>query len=668
MPKSPLLGSFECLETRDLPSVWGVPWPDAEHLTLSFAPDGTQTAVGPSTLFSTLNAIAPTATWETEILRAFQTWAVNANINIGVVSDGGEAFGTPGAVQGDSRFGDIRIGAAPTNSTEVANAGPFTWVGSTLGGDVLLNNADTFAIGNVSSAYDLFSVLLHEAGHSLGLGHSDEPGSAMNEDYAFHSGLSAGDIANIQNLYGVPTQDTSSATSSLSGTLSGAGLRYTASGDIASRSDVDSYKFTALPTFNAVTIRLQAKGLSLFVPSVTVYNSAGQVVAAAATQDPLNNDLTLKFNTPLLGGTYTVKVTGATQNVFGMGAYRLTVDTTLLGATLPALAPIVAPIVDTLLNTTIATATTLTAPLTKTDQQFDATYRGTIQSGNETHYYKIHTPEMPTANQTNLNVIVSALDVDPLDPRIHLFDSAGNPVAFQVLSNQLGLISVQLQNVTQGQTYYIEVSARNPGGANDTGNFLLGADFNQDTALSPNWVAGDYLAPSSSDTGTLSVTEGGLYQFFLAASQTTGTGGSVTMTVLDENGNAVETLTATAGQPLVTGVQYLAVGTYTVLYTYSSGTADLRYDMLMLQLSDGVGPYATTTTSPTSPPAGSPPPPPAGTTSPPPVSPPPTTGTSPPPTSTSPPPAGSAPPPSPSTGYTYSGSSTPPPQPNYYSF
>jgi hypothetical protein len=647
MRVSPLLGSFECLENRDLPSIWGVPWPDAEHLTLSFAPDGTQTAVGPSTLFSTLNAIAPTSVWETEILRAFQTWAVNANINIGVVADGGEAFGTPGAVQGDSRFGDIRIGAAPTNSPEVANAGPFTWTGTTLGGDVLLNNAVPFSIGNVAGRYDLFSALLHEAGHSLGLGHSDETGSAMTEGYAFHSGLSAGDIANIQNLYGVPAQDTTSTTTTLSPTLSGAGLRYTASGDIASLSDVDGYKFTAAAGFNAVTIRLQAKGLSLFVPSVTVYNSAGQVVTSAATQNPLNNDLTLKFNTPLLGGTYTVKVAGATQNVFGMGGYRLTVDTTLLGATLPALAPLVAPIVDTLLNTTIATATVLTAPLTKTDQQFDATYRGTIQYGNETHYYQIRTPQMPTAGQTNLNVIVSALDVNPLDPRIHLFDPAGNPVAFQVLANQLGQMSVQLQNVTQGQTYYIEVSARNPGGANDTGNFLLGADFNQDTAVSPDWVAGDYLAPGASETGTLSVTEGGLYQFFLAASPTTATGGSVTMTVLDENGNAVETLTATTGQPLVTGVQYLAVGTYTVLYTYSSGTAPLRYDMLMLQLSDGVGPYAPGTTSSGSapPPSGSSPPPPA-----------------------SPPPPGSAPPPSSSPGYTYSGVSSPPPQPNYYAF
>ena len=46
------LGSgFEALEDRSLPSIYGVPWPDPEHLTLSFVPDGTQTPFGPSTLF-----------------------------------------------------------------------------------------------------------------------------------------------------------------------------------------------------------------------------------------------------------------------------------------------------------------------------------------------------------------------------------------------------------------------------------------------------------------------------------------------------------------------------------------------------------------------------------------------------------------------------------------
>src|SRR5688572_27167120 len=107
MPRSRSL-FLEQLETRCTPATSGVTWPDGAHLTLSFVPDGTQVAGNSSSLFSTLNAVAPTSVWEREIVRAFQTWASQANVNVGVVADGGQALGTTGVVQGDNRFGDIR--------------------------------------------------------------------------------------------------------------------------------------------------------------------------------------------------------------------------------------------------------------------------------------------------------------------------------------------------------------------------------------------------------------------------------------------------------------------------------------------------------------------------------------------------------------------------------
>src|SRR5439155_12200504 len=131
------------------------------QLTLSFAPDSTLGGISASNLFQTLNAVAPTSTWEREILRAFQTWAVNGNINIAVVPDGGQPLGSAGAVQGDSRFGDIRIAAAPgaVNSPEIADANPFYWSGTTWSGDVLLNSSQPFGVGQQASFYDIFSVM-----------------------------------------------------------------------------------------------------------------------------------------------------------------------------------------------------------------------------------------------------------------------------------------------------------------------------------------------------------------------------------------------------------------------------------------------------------------------------------------------------------------------------
>ena len=105
---------LEEFEDRLAPATWGNPWPDAAHLTLSFVPDRTPVANQASSLFQTLNAQFHTsnpAAWQQIILRAFQTWAVNANVNVSLQADSGDPVGATGAVQGDSRFGDIRIGA-----------------------------------------------------------------------------------------------------------------------------------------------------------------------------------------------------------------------------------------------------------------------------------------------------------------------------------------------------------------------------------------------------------------------------------------------------------------------------------------------------------------------------------------------------------------------------
>ncbi len=92
---------FEHLEERLTPTTMGTPWLAPDQLTVSFAPDGTLINQASSNLFQSLNAQNSTAAWKLQVLKALQTWAVNANINIGVVADGGQPLGTPGLIQGD---------------------------------------------------------------------------------------------------------------------------------------------------------------------------------------------------------------------------------------------------------------------------------------------------------------------------------------------------------------------------------------------------------------------------------------------------------------------------------------------------------------------------------------------------------------------------------------
>jgi hypothetical protein len=195
--------NLERLEDRSLLTGLAGIWPGADSLTISFVPDGTPALGTHSNLFATFNAKATTVTWETEVLRAFRSWAASADINLTLVTDDGSPFGVAGAPQGDSRFGDIRIGAAPLGSPDVATTQPFSYSGSTWSGDVLLNSSMNFSVAGGAGVYDLFTVMMHEAGHSFGLGDSQDPTSAMYETYSgLRTGPSAADVHNLQLLYG----------------------------------------------------------------------------------------------------------------------------------------------------------------------------------------------------------------------------------------------------------------------------------------------------------------------------------------------------------------------------------------------------------------------------------------------------------------------------------
>lgn len=147
---------------------------------------------------------------------ALDVWAsVSGFTNLGQVTDGGVNAGASEATGG--HLGDIRVGLWElTPSTTLAHAyQPGTQslfgVGGTIAGDVHFDE-DRNWVDNENDVtgngeFDLFTVLLHELGHALGLGHSTVSGSVMEAIYGGgRRTLGADDIAGIQAIYG-PNDD-----------------------------------------------------------------------------------------------------------------------------------------------------------------------------------------------------------------------------------------------------------------------------------------------------------------------------------------------------------------------------------------------------------------------------------------------------------------------------
>ena len=106
-----------------------------------------------------------------------------------------------------------------------------------LAGDMHFDEDEIWRVG---ANTDIFSIALHELGHSLGLGHSDNPSDVMYPYYRIVATLAAGDRAAIQTMYApqdgsagggtpapltmtavVPPSSTTSPTIPLTGTVAG---------------------------------------------------------------------------------------------------------------------------------------------------------------------------------------------------------------------------------------------------------------------------------------------------------------------------------------------------------------------------------------------------------------------------------------------------------------
>jgi hypothetical protein len=154
--------------------------------------------IAPATLgysFGTLTNRLPATQVQAVILQALATWAQYVQVNYAPASlaskrtisisfatgnhGDGYPFDGPGGVVAHTFY------PAPPNAEPIA-------------GDMHFDASESWGIG---SGTDLFSVALHEAGHALGLPHTDVPGAVMYPYYHVTTGLTPLDVTAIRGLY-----------------------------------------------------------------------------------------------------------------------------------------------------------------------------------------------------------------------------------------------------------------------------------------------------------------------------------------------------------------------------------------------------------------------------------------------------------------------------------
>lgn len=178
-----------------------------------------------SNVTSQLNAAAAKA----EIARAMAQWSAVVNVTWAPGSSA-TANQTVNILWATYDHGDAYPftgpGGALAHTFYPANPNP-----EPIAGDMHLNDSETWGIGTNT---DLFSVTLHELGHALGLGHSDNPSDVMYPYYKTNTGLQPGDIAAIQTLYAAQTGSTTPAPAPTPGpTPTGSALSLTVSATAA---------------------------------------------------------------------------------------------------------------------------------------------------------------------------------------------------------------------------------------------------------------------------------------------------------------------------------------------------------------------------------------------------------------------------------------------------
>lgn len=574
----------ESLESREVPATFGVGW-QSRDITVSIAPDGAVVDGVKSDLLAKLSSSGVTETqFRDQVTRALQTWATAGNINFGWNSDDGSRIAETGMIQGDTRFGDIRIFGRPLAGNVLAITTPPSQLVETRSGDIIINTNMLFGIGAQPGKYDLYTTLLQETGHAVGLGNSSNNTSVMYETYSgVRTGLAATDVTALTSIYGQRTEAVSDDKLSTATPLTaptGTSTLYTRA-ELSRSTDVDFYRFTTPTSMpSGLTVQLRTQGLSFLSPRIEIQNTAGKVLASA--NGTFGANTTLKLSSAKANTTYILVVRGP-GGTFPVGTYQLSVvfDATAID---PATQPKVTTYVDDKnTNNTITTATilpTISVPGSLASYQVDAQL-----SPSDPDVYKFVSP-----NRSSTQFVTLRDNGFGLLPFVEILDANGNKVAAErVVADGIGSVGLQF-TLPANTTTYVRVSTGGlPFGV--APRYSMNVDFRPDAIKAITVAEGTLMPGSDVGYGSLVITRPQVISYTIT---TVGLGSkspfSTSVVIYDRNGNMVTSWGALANSSASRAV-LLMPGEYAIKIdgNMSSTSTNVQYTLSLLTITDPIG-------------------------------------------------------------------------------